>query len=87
MEVEEEKRIPVYYKAMLMGEYRADMIIENKIILELKAQNTIKDAHEAQLLHYLRAIPIEVGFVLNFGIKPEFTRKIFANHRKNLPEN
>lgn len=86
MEAEEEKLIPVYYKGMLMGEYRADLIIEQKIILELKAQNTIKDAHEAQLLHYLRAIPIEVGFVLNFGLKPEFTRKVFANSHKNLPK-
>ena len=85
LDVEEEQPISVYYKGLLMGEYRADLVVGGKIILELKAQNTIKDAHEAQLLNYLRAMPIEVGLVLNFGIKPEFTRKVFANARKKLP--
>ena len=84
--VEEEKLIPVYYKGILMGEYRADLVIEGKIILELKAQATIKDAHEAQLLHYLRAMPIELGFVLNFGLKPEFARKVYENSRKKIPK-
>ena len=85
---EEEKPISVYYKGLLMGEYRADFVVEGKIILELKAQSTIKDPHEAQLLHYLRAMPIEVGLVLNFGIKPEFVRKVYDNSRKkfNLPK-
>lgn len=87
LEVEDEQVIPVYYKGIRMGEYRADIVIEKKVLLELKAQATIKDAHEAQLLHYLRAIPIEIGLVLNFGLKPEFTRKVFANSRKNLPVN
>lgn len=87
LEVEEEKSISVYYKGILMGEYRADIVVEGKVLLELKAQSTIKDPHEAQLLHYLRAMPLEVGLVLNFGNKPEFVRKVFANSRKNLPKN
>lgn len=84
--VEEEKPISVFYKGMLMGKYRANLLVEGKIILELKAQATIKGEHEAQLLHYLRAMPIELGFVLNFGIKPEFERTIFTNNRKKIPQ-
>ncbi len=84
--VEEEQPISVYYKGMLMGKYQADLLVERRIILELKAQTTIKDVHEAQLLHYLRAMPIEIGFVLNFGIKPEFTRTVFDNARKGIPK-
>jgi len=87
LEVEEERPISVFYKGLLMGEYRADLVVESKIVLEFKAQSTIKDPHEAQLLHYLRAMPIEVGLVLNFGIKPEFVRKVYANSRKQLPNN
>lgn len=86
LEVEEEKPISVYYKGLLMGEYRSDIVVDGKIILELKAQSTIKDSHEAQLLHYLRAMPIEVGLVLNFGLKPEFVRKVFNNNRKQIPK-
>ncbi len=83
--IEEEKLMSGYYKGMLMGKYRADVVVERKIILELKAQATIEDPHEAQLLHYLRAMPIEVGLVLNFGIKPEFLRKGYANSSKQRP--
>lgn len=86
IQVEEEKPVSVYYKGMLMGEYRADLLVEKKIILELKAQSTIKGPHEAQLLNYLRAMPIEIGFVLNFGLKPEFERTVFDNARKKLPK-
>lgn len=86
LKVESEKTVPVYYKQVIVGKYRADLIVENCIIIELKAQTTIKDAYEAQLLQYLKATPIEIGFVLNFGTKPEFVRRVFSNKRKQLPK-
>jgi GxxExxY protein len=69
----------VYYKDQVVGEYFADMCVENAVILEIKA---VENLSEAQLLNYLKATGIEVGFVLNFGKKPEFRRKVFE---KNYP--
>ena len=57
-------------------------MIENKVLIELKAARNIDMAHEKQLLNYLRATEIEVGLLLNFGAKPEFRRLVFENHRK-----
>ena len=85
LKVEWQKRIEVYYKEMLMGEYVTDLIVEDKILIENKSQANINEAHEAQLLHYLRATRYEVGLLLNFGPKPQFRRKVFANTRKKLP--
>lgn len=83
---EAEKPIKVYYKNLLVGEYRADIIIENKVILELKASPTLVYENELQLINYLKATEIEVGLLLNFGQKPEFKRKIFTNEKKNRYE-
>lgn len=77
-----EKKINVYYKENLMGEYYADLIVENSVIVELKTCESIKAEHEYQLLNYLRATDIEVGLLLNFGKKPEFKRKFFTNNLK-----
>lgn len=65
-----------------VGEYYADLLVEDKIILELKAAECIVKDFENQILNYLRATEYEVGLLLNFGKKPEFKRKIFENHRK-----
>lgn len=67
-----------------MGDYYADIIVENEIILELKAAKSIAEEYEFQFLNYLRATETEVGLLLNFGGKPEFKRKIFTNDRKKL---
>lgn len=80
--VEAQKRILVYYKGIEVGEYYADLIVEDKIILELKAADCIAKEFENQILNYLRGTDCEVGLLLNFGKKPEFRRKIFENHRK-----
>jgi GxxExxY protein len=80
--VEAQKKILVYYKGIEVGEYYADLIVEDKIILELKAADCIVKDFENQILNYLRATDCEVGLLLNFGKKPEFKRKIFENHRK-----
>jgi GxxExxY protein len=79
---ERQKKLTVFYLGQPVGEYFADMIVENKIILELKASATILEEHEYQLVNYLRATEIELGFLLNFGTTPEFKRKLFTNDRK-----
>lgn len=81
-EVESQKQIKVYYKNVEVGEYYADLIVNDKVILELKATEAITEAHEFQLLNYLKSTNIEVGLLLNFGKKPEFCRKVFQNYRK-----
>ena len=80
--VEARRSIKVYYKQMEVGEYFADLIVDDKIILELKAVEYLVEEHEIQLINYLRATDCEVGLLLNFGKKPEFIRKIFQNNNK-----
>ncbi len=75
-EVVAQKKIKVYYLGREVGEYYSDLVVENVVILELKAAETIVNEHVAQLLNYLRASDMEVGLVLNFGKKPEFARKV-----------
>lgn len=74
-----QKPISVYFKENCVGEYFADIIVEDCIIIELKASEGIINEHEAQLLNYLKATEIEVGLLLNFGKKPQFKRQIFEN--------
>ncbi|URC11190.1 GxxExxY protein [Flavobacterium sp. B183] len=82
LKVEAQKKIIVYYKGIKVGEYYADLIVEDLIILELKAVDCIVEAFENQILNYLKGTDCEVGLLLNFGKKPEFKRKIFENERK-----
>ena len=82
LHVEAQKQIKVFYKTYEVGEYYPDLIVNDSIILELKAAEFLVEEHEWQLLNYLRSTNIEVGFLLNFGKKPEFRRKIFENTRK-----
>ena len=72
----------VYYEKQSIGEYLADILVENKVIIKLKAIKQLSKQDEAQLLNYLSATEIEVGLLLNFGEKPEFKRKIFDNEHK-----
>jgi GxxExxY protein len=83
VEAEQQTKIPVYFSGQLVGEYCADLLVENCVIVELKTAQSIAPEHEAQLLNYLRATPYEVGLLLNFGPKPEFRRKAFDNDRKS----
>jgi GxxExxY protein len=84
LKVEKQKQINVYYDNLLVGEYYADLIVDDTIILELKAAEAIVEEHEMQLLNYLKATEKELGLLLNFGKKPEFRRKIFTNDRKMI---
>jgi GxxExxY protein len=79
---EQQKNIRVFYKGKEVGDYFADLIADKSIIIELKAAESICEEHEAQLLNYLRATTIELGFLFNFGKKAEFKRKIFTNDMK-----
>ena len=80
--VEQQRSILVYYASQVVGQYAADLIVNDVILLELKAIHHLLDEHEAQLLNYLKATPIEMGLLLNFGPKAEFRRKVFDNERK-----
>jgi GxxExxY protein len=80
--VEAQKQIKVYYKSKEIGDYYADILVNDLIILELKATELIVYEFECQLLNYLKGTDIEVGLLLNFGKKPDFCRKVFENARK-----
>lgn len=84
LKVETEKSIAVYYEGKILGTFSADLVIEEKVIIEIKAKERIHEAHEAQLLNYLRATEIEIGLLLNFGRSAEFKRKYFSNNNKRL---
>ncbi len=79
LKVEAQRPIHVYYEQKVVGEYFADLIIEDKIIVEIKAAEALCKAHEVQLINYLKATQIEIGLLLNFGKKPEIKRKIYSN--------
>ena len=83
--IETEKPIAVHYGNNVVGTFSADLVVEEKLILELKAKEILHPAHEAQLTNYLRATDIELGLVLNFGKEPEFKRKYFSNQKKRRP--
>lgn len=82
--VVQQKPISVHYRGAIVGEYFADLLVEEVVLVELKAASKIIEAHEAQLVNYLRATNIEVGLLLNFGEKPDHKRKIFTNENKPL---
>ena len=75
-------QILVHYDGHVVGEYYADLLVEKKVIVEVKAVRELADAHEAQLLNYLKATPYEVGLLLNFGPKAQIKRKIYDNPQK-----
>lgn len=82
--VEKQKPINVYYETNLVGEYFADLVVNGKVIIELKASDSLIEIRECQLINYLKATDIEVGLLLNFGKKPEIKRKIFMNKNKKI---
>jgi GxxExxY protein len=84
LKIEAQKSIKVYYQNQLVGNYKADLVVNDIIILELKAVEYLIEEHELQLINYLKATNIEIGLLLNFGKKPEIRRKIFTNDRKKI---
>lgn len=79
LNVQKQMPIKVFYENQLVGEYYADILVDETVIVELKAAKTLCEEHEFQLLNYLKATELEVGLLLNFGKEPQFKRKIFTN--------
>jgi len=79
LSVQQQEPVQVFYKGHLVGDYVADLIVEDKVIVELKAVKLLDKAHEVQLVNYLKAGGIEVGLLLNFGSSVKVTRKAFTN--------
>lgn len=82
LEVVSEKPISVCYDGQAVGEYVADVVVDEKVILEIKAVEAVNRVHEAQLVNYLKATTIDVGLLLNFGKSLEVKRKIFETARR-----
>ncbi len=82
LNVESSVRLEVYFRGEQLCVFEADLVVEHVVILELKATERLCPEHEAQLLNYLRATSIEIGFLMNFGPKPVFKRMAFSNTRK-----
>jgi len=78
-EVEAHKKIKVWFRGIEVGEYFADLVVNNLVILELKAAEALVEEHDTQLINYLRGTDIEVGLLFNFGKKPTFRRKVYDN--------
>ena len=87
LRIERQKDISVFFRGSIIGDFKTDLIVNEKVIVELKAIRTLDTVHEAQLINYLKATNIEVGLLLNFGKKPEFKRFVYDNKRKNISDN
>ncbi|NLP22972.1 MAG: GxxExxY protein [Syntrophomonadaceae bacterium] len=70
--------VKVYYQGILIGDYVADIIVEDKVIVELKAVSQLTKAHEVQLVNYLKATKLEVGLLINFGDQISIKRKVLS---------
>src|SRR5947209_11619097 len=75
---------PIWFHGRKIGEYRADLVINDALLLELKSAQALDTAHHAQVLNYLRCTDFEVALLLNFGPKPAFKRLVFENSRKGI---
>lgn len=82
LSVAQQVPIIVHFAGRVVGKYEADLIVNDVVIVELKAARAISPEHEAQLLNYLKATRCEIGLLLNFGVEAEFKRKAFDNTRK-----
>ena len=82
LDVVPQAAIRVYYDGQRVGEYNADLLVAELVIVELKATRALTQDHEAQLLNYLKATSYEVGLLLNFGPKSQMKRKVYDNERK-----
>ena len=84
LDVKRQVAVPVWFRGEQVGNFVADMVVDDAVILELKAAHALGTAHIAQLLNYLRATRIEVGLLFNFGQRPTLRRLVFSNERKKI---
>lgn len=79
--------LPVWFRKQKVGDFRADLLVEDTVLLELKCVRVFEPIHEAQLLNYLKATEVEIGLLFNFGPTPQFRRLLFDNDRKKIRAN
>jgi GxxExxY protein len=84
LKVDTQVAVPVWFHGKRIGDFRADIVVSQMVLLELKAIARLESSQEAQLLNYLRATDFEIGLLLNFGPKAEIKRRILDNDRKLL---
>jgi GxxExxY protein len=82
LSVQREKPLSVWFRGSVVGNFRADLIVAEVVLVEAKSCSRLNHLHQAQTLNYLRATSLEVGLLLNFGPKPEFRRLLLDNHHK-----
>ena len=84
LSVQEEVHTPVFFRGNNVGDFKADLIVNQIILVELKTAETLVRAHEAQVLNYLRATSLEIGLLFNFGPRPQIRRLVYDNERKRF---
>ena len=82
--VERECPIAVYYDGIIIGSYRVDLLVDSKLIVEVKSEPVLTGIHVRQLRNYLACTPYEVGLLLGYGLKPQYKRIIHTVDRKKL---
>jgi GxxExxY protein len=82
LDVKRQFALPVFFRGEQVGDFRADLVVADLVVVELKAARVLEAVHEAQLLNYLRAFEFEVGLLLNFGPAPRVKRLVFTNDKK-----
>ncbi len=82
LQVEAEVPVPVSFRGRPVGMFRADLVVDGRVVVELKTAESINKAHETQVLHYLRASAMEIGLVMNFGPDARFRRIVLRNVQK-----
>jgi GxxExxY protein len=80
--VHEEIELPVWFRGERIAKFRADLVVADKLIVEVKTTPEVEPFHMAQVLHYLKATDLEVGLLVNFGREPQFRRVVYQNTRK-----
>lgn len=78
LDFEQQVLMKVYYDKEVVGEYVADFLVEDKVLVEKKSAKMIEDSHHSQIINYLKALRLEVGLLINFGPDIEFKRKILS---------
>ena len=83
LSADEEVSLPVWFRGHQIVRFKADLIVQSQVIVEVKARPEVDPFNKAQILHYLKATNLEVGLLLNFGRRPQFSRVVYDNARKN----
>lgn len=78
-----EQEIPIFYKDQNIGTRRVDFLVEDQVLVELKAITEINDIHKAQMINYLEAFKLEIGLLINFGEKSLWYKRFIKTKEKN----